>query len=105
MPSSATREAQYGWSTILGTITWGAPARAAVVVVPAPPWCMTAATLRNSACWLTSPTTKQSSTSSIGAELVELTVLNSRKIANVEALLDCPKLTSITFARLDVDYS
>ncbi len=37
MPSSATRAAQYGWSTICGTTTWGAPARAAVVVVPAPP--------------------------------------------------------------------
>ena len=30
-------------------------------------------------------------------ELVQLTVLNSKKITNVEALLDCRKLASITF--------
>ena len=65
MPRSATRPAQYGWSAAWGTTTWGAPARAAVVVVPAPPWCTTAATRPNSACWLTSPTAKQSSRSSI----------------------------------------
>src|SRR5262245_29879486 len=49
MPSSATRPAQYGWSAPCGTITCGAPTRAAVVVVPAPPWCTTAATRENSA--------------------------------------------------------
>jgi hypothetical protein len=58
-------------------------------------------------------------------ELVDLTVLNSKKITNVEALLDCPKLAGITFvncgnpfkkdgkalfksrefAHLDIDYS
>jgi hypothetical protein len=58
-------------------------------------------------------------------ELVELDVLNTRKVANIEALLDCPKLASIRFldcgnpfkkegkalfrsrgfARLDIDYS
>lgn len=57
--------------------------------------------------------------------LVQLTVLNSKKIANVEALLDCPKSASVTFvncgnpfkkdgkalmktggfAHLDIDYS
>lgn len=30
-------------------------------------------------------------------ELVQLTVLNSKKITNVDALLDCPNLASITF--------
>ncbi|MCX2949116.1 hypothetical protein [Lentzea sp. NEAU-D7] len=58
-------------------------------------------------------------------ELVQLTVLNSKRIVNVEALLDCPKLASVTvvncgnpfkkaggelfrskgFAGLDIDYS
>lgn len=59
MPRSATRPAQYGWFTTWSTTTWGAPARVAVVVVPAPPWCTTAAGRPNSACWLTSPTAKQ----------------------------------------------
>lgn len=59
MPRSATRPAQYGWFTTWSTTTWGAPARVAVVVVPAPPWCTTAASRPNSACWLTSPTAKQ----------------------------------------------
>ncbi|QOV39480.1 hypothetical protein IM697_14425 [Streptomyces ferrugineus] len=36
-PASATRAAQKVWSTICGTTTWGTPARAAFVVVPAPP--------------------------------------------------------------------
>nr|WP_220504528.1 hypothetical protein [Microbispora sp. H13382] len=46
MPSTtgSVRPAQYGRSAAWGTITWGAPARAAVVVVHAPPWCTTAAT-------------------------------------------------------------
>ncbi|OZV77319.1 hypothetical protein CA850_24205 [Micromonospora echinospora] len=58
-------------------------------------------------------------------ELTDLTVLNSRRLRNVEALLDCPKLAHLTvvncrdafgaatralfrergFARLDVDYA
>ena len=58
-------------------------------------------------------------------ELTDLTVLNSKRVSNVEALLDCPKLRGITFvncanpfkkdgktlfksrgfARLDIDYS
>src|SRR5262249_27017103 len=67
MPRSATRLPQYGWSAHWGTTTWGAPARVAVVVVPAPPWCTTAATRPNSACWFTSPPVKQSSRSSRGA--------------------------------------
>ncbi|HEX7301493.1 hypothetical protein [Lentzea sp.] len=57
--------------------------------------------------------------------LVQLSVLNSKKIVNIEALLDCPRLTSISFldcgnpfkkdgkalfkskgfAELDIDYS
>ena len=36
----ATRPAKYGWSA-MGYTTCGAPARAAVVMVPAPPWCTT----------------------------------------------------------------
>ena len=66
MPRAATRLAQYGWSAHWGTTTWGAPARVAVVVVPAPPWCTTAATRPNRACWLTSPMMKQSPASSTG---------------------------------------
>ena len=79
MPSSATRAAQRGWSTIWGTTTWGAPARAAVVVVPAPPWCTTAASRGNSACWLTSPTAKQSSRSSVRARSAQPRARSTRR--------------------------
>ena len=47
--------------------------------MPAPPWCTTAATRPNSACWLTSPTAKQSSWSSIRARSAQPRARRTRR--------------------------
>ena len=56
MGGNAVISFRFDSSELAGTMSEIVAYGTAVVVVPAPPWCTTAAPRPNSACWLTSPT-------------------------------------------------